>query len=687
MADPPCPSRSAWSMPANAGTKIGAAPGARSAHAANGLPPWQLLTFRQSLTLASRSASMRVVEDVARRFVPQLTSTTVGLAVGITAAVAAATAAGAYFYSVQHSKTLIESARTTALSQGELIRAALEHQMIEDDRTLIARMINSFGQQPQVDNVMLLDRGGVVKYASKPGERDTTFSLSSPTCQACHQFAPAERATSRVIDTKDSAILRTVIPVHNRPACHECHDPDHRINGILILDTNTGAMRAGMNKDLRGLVIASAGLALLLIAGIAMVVRVAVLQRLRRFETTARMIAAGDLNKRVPEDGRDTISWLAREFNTMADATTGLVTQLNSQQKRLETVMNSMDDGIVVLDPDRKVLAANDAFLRRTGSTRNATVGCSCETLGEGVCTSADCPTLACFKTASRQVRLMERRMPDGTTRWEEVHASPMLGPTGAPSQVVEVWRDITERRAGEARMAESHRLASLGMLASGFSHEINTPLATTLTCVEGMLLDLAESGDIDRSQLAESATVAREQVLRCRAVTQQFLRLSRGQTAAADIVYLPDTVAAVVRLVEPTAREHGIRLATTIGGGDLHVRADDAELQHVLINLTLNAIQSSSSGSTVTLALEGGDAVHVRVIDHGCGIAVGDQQRIFEPFFSLRRGGTGLGLFLSRDFVRHWGGDIGVVSTLGGGSVFDVVLPPASAGSAARSA
>jgi signal transduction histidine kinase len=283
----------------------------------------------------------------------------------------------------------------------------------------------------------------------------------------------------------------------------------------------------------------------------------------------------------------------------------------------------------------------------------------------------------------------MERRLPDGTTRWEEVHASPMLGPGGAPSQVVEVWRDITDRRAGEARMAESHRLASLGMLASGFSHEINTPLATTLTCVEGMLLDLSENpgGAVDLGQLADSASIAREQVLRCRAGTQQFLRLSRGHAGAADIVYLPDTVAAVVRLVEPTAREHGIRIVSLIGDGDLHVRADDAELQHVLINLALNAIQSSPAGSTITLALDGGDAVHVRVIDHGCGIAAGDQQRIFEPFFSLRRGGTGLGLFLSRDFVRRWGGDIGVVSTLGGGSVFDVVLPPAAGGTAARSA
>ena len=609
------------------------------------------------------------------------------MAVGITAAVTAASAAGAYFYSVQHSKTLIDTARATALSQGELIRAALEHQMVEDDRTLIARMIQSFGQQPQVENVMLLDRGGVVKYASTRTEENQEFSLASPTCQACHQFPPAQRATSRVIDTRGGAILRTVIPVHNREACYDCHDPSHRINGILILDTNTGVLRAEMNKDLRLLVGASAGLALILIAGIALIVRLAILQRLRRFETTARLIAMGDLERRVPIEGGDTLSWLAQEFNTMADAMGGLVTQLNTQQRRLETVINSIDDGIVVLDRNRHVIAANDAFLKRSGTTRDTTVGCSCTTIRDGLCNTASCPATACLDSSTRQARLMERRTDDGTTRWEEVHASPVFGPTGQVTQIVEVWRDITDRRASEARLAESHRLASLGMLASGFSHEINTPLATTLTCVEGILRDIAEREivPLDIDQLTDSAATAREQVLRCRGITQHFLRLSRGQTGNADIVHLPNTVAAVVRLVEPTARKAGVRLHVTLGEGDLHVRADDAELQHVLINLVLNAVQASPSGAAVTLTLDGRDGVHVR--DHGTGIATADQQRIFEPFFSMRKGGTGLGLFLSRDFIRHWGGDIQVTSTLGAGSIFDVVLPHPTADAESRTA
>ena len=259
-------------------------------------------------------------------------------------------------------------------------------------------------------------------------------------------------------------------------------------------------------------------------------VRVFVLRRLQRFETTARLIAGGDLAQRIPAEGSDTVSWLAREFNAMADSVTGLVGQVRSERERLETVINSIDDGIVVLDPERKIIAANDAFLQRTGSVRDEALGCSCRDVTPALC-GADCPTLACLGSGLRQVRLSERRTPDGSVAWEEVHASPIRGAQGELLQVVEVWRDITDRRATEARLSESHRLASLGQLASGFSHEMNTPLATVLTCVEGILRDArAQEASPEWSGVQESATVAREQILRCRGITQHFLRLSRGQ-------------------------------------------------------------------------------------------------------------------------------------------------------------
>jgi len=599
----------------------------------------------------------------------------VGLAVGVTAAVVLACAGGAYLYSRHHMQSLLGMARETALSEGDLIRVALEHEMIENDRTLVARMVESFRKQSRVERLVVLDRQGIERYPTGNRPPDPELQISSSTCQACHRYPPAQRGSSRVIETRGGQVLRTVIPIRNRAECFGCHDPNHKINGILILDYRTEQLTEAMTRDLRWLVAGTATITLLLVGAIGVVIRVAVLRRLQRFETTARQIAGGDLAQRVPAGGSDTISWLAREFNAMTDSVTGLVGEVRNQRERLETVINSIDDGIVVLDAERRVIAANDSFLLRARHSRQEVLGCQCRDLTPGGCTVSDCPTLACLRDGARQVRLCERRTPEGKVVWEEVHASPILDSAGHLQQVVEVWRDISERRAAEAHLAESHRLASVGTLASGFSHELNTPLATVLTCVEGILRE-ADSTAPDAGWLRESASIAREQILRCRGITQHFLRLSRGQRSEGEVVDLAPVIAAVARLIEPTAREHGVKVEVRPLPEGMHVRAEEAEMQHTLINLLLNAVQASPAGGHVTLEAETGSQVRVRVIDNGCGIAPEDQKRIFEPFFSLRRGGTGLGLFLSLNFVRRWGGDLHVASEPGRGSIFEIELP-----------
>ena len=607
---------------------------------------------------------------MASRLKPSFASTTVGLAVGVTAAVVLACAGGAFLYSQHHMQSLLEMARASALAEGDLIRVALEHQMIENDRTLIAKMIESFRRQSRVERLVLLDRAGVERYPAGNGAPDAELQIGSPTCQACHRYPPAQRGSSRVIETRGGKVLRTVIPIRNRAECYVCHDARYKINGILILDYRTDRLSEAMARDLRWLVAGTAAITLLLVGAIGVVIRVAVLRRLQRFETTARQIASGDLAQRVPAGGSDTISWLAREFNTMADSVTGLVGEVRTQRERLETVINSIDDGIVVLDAQRHVIAANDSFLLRAQHSREQVLGCQCREFTPGGCTVADCPTLACLTSGARQVRICERRTPEGGVVWEEVHASPILDSSGRLQQVVEVWRDISERRAAEAHLAESHRLASVGTLASGFSHELNTPLGTVLACVEGILKDT------DSPSVRESATIAREQLLRCRGITQHFLRMSRGQRSQGEVVDLAALIGAVARLIEPTAREHmvGVEMRTLPAG--MLVRADEAELQHTLINLLLNAVQASPPGGRVTVEADACEQVRVRVIDNGCGIAPENRERIFEPFFSTRQGGTGLGLFLSLNFVRRSGGDLHLTSEPGRGSTFEIVLP-----------
>ena len=599
-----------------------------------------------------------------------------GFALAVTLAVGLACLFGAILFSRHHYAELIGAAHATALRQADLIRLALEHQMEENERDLLAQMVASFARDPTIDQVSILDRQGRTRFSS-----DEALDPEREPIPECHAGAGAPGA--RLLELARGPVLRTVLPIENRPACHRCHDEDERENGALVVDVRAGEIRRAVDRDLRWLIAVTGAIALGLLGAIAAIVRLFLLGRLEQFERATRAIAAGQLERRLPVAGKDTLAWMARAFNTMADSVMRLAGELREQRALLERVINSVDDGIAVLDPKLRLLAANQAFSARAGRVGPGGAGKRCR----HPCASDVCPARRCFRSGTLQRAVLTRAQPDGSQRFEELHASPIHS-GGSIVAVVEVWRDITERRLGEARLAESHRMASLGLLASGFSHELNTPLGTTLTCLEGLLRAVradAGLGAERRSVLLEQAELGREQILRCRGITQQFLRLSRGQAASTDLVELGRVAHAVARLCEPTARERGVEVRCTDDGASATVRASDAELQQVLLNLILNAVQACARGGHVEVTVASGPPAQVLVRDDGCGIPADQVARIFEPFYGLRPGGTGLGLFLSLAMARGWGAEIACRSAPGEGSTFSLSFAPADQDAADR--
>jgi len=638
------------------------------------MPKWQ--------TLRVGGEAGDGVELLRRR----VTNMNTALALGVTGVVVAAIAVGSWVFAEHHERQVLDGARTTARIQAETIRLALEHQMLEDRRDLVEDVIRSLARTSGVERILILDRKGVTRFASAPDDAGLRLSVDSPTCQACHALAPETRSQSVVFDSDDGRVLRTVVPIENQARCHGCHAPEQRINGVLIVDVPVGELREHLEADMRNLALGSGALGLGLLAALGAIMRVVVLRRLRYFEEAARGIAGGDLARRVPEDGNDTLAWLAREFNTVTDSASHLVGEVRRQREQLESVINSVDDGILVLDPDLNVVAANDALVGRFDLSRDALVGRTCHAAVGGQCNLTECPAATSFLDCDHHAAIVTRHVGE-SVRHEEVRSSPVIDDGGHVVQVVEVWRDITDRRASEARMSESHRLASLGMLASGFSHELNTPLGSAMTCVDGMLSILARPSDdpkADDETVRSYGKVARDQLLRCRNVTRQFLRLSRGESGTTDLLDARTVLEGVVPLVTPAARELGVTIEVGSLPPSIPVRAEEAGLQQVLLNLILNAVQACAKGGHVRVeaAIEAG--ARVSITDDGKGIAPEHLRKIFEPFFSLRRGGTGLGLFLCLNAVRGWGGDVRVESQVGKGTRFDVILPAARPGQVA---
>jgi PAS domain S-box-containing protein len=586
-----------------------------------------------------------------------------------------------YFAARQHYESSLDLKRRETYLQDNVIAIALESQMLEDRRDLIRRMIDGFSTDPHLKRLLILDHTGRVQLGNDPAFAGRVFPRDSSACLVCHAFPSAVRATSAVIEIDGGSVLRSVYPLRNHEACHQCHDPSITVNGVIITDTDITDVKRQLAAQVKGMAALVGIIAVVLLAGVVLLVRALVLRRLERIEETTRAMARGDFTRRVDATGSDAVARLGQEFNEMADSVTGLLGQLRRQQTQLENVMGSVEDGLLVMDRTFTVVAVNNALAERIGDARENLLYRRCWEIWPAQCAcgsgQADehCPARACFETGRVQKSLRVRFTRDGAARQEEVFASPILDASGQVEQVVEVWRDITERQSREARMAEFQRLVSLGMLASGFSHEVNTPLGTMLLHVDD-LRRCAAAGAVPVETLCAQVETIRTEILRCREITRQFLQLSRGQSVHQELLEIPALVRSTMPLIAQLAREAGVTVRFVEGGGAPIALANGGAVRQVLLNILLNAVQASPRGAEVRIALRSDAAHWIRIEDDGVGMSPDVRAKVFEPFFSGRPSGTGLGLFVSLNLVRQWGGDIRVSSEPGRGSAFEVSFP-----------
>ncbi len=247
----------------------------------------------------------------------------------------------------------------------------------------------------------------------------------------------------------------------------------------------------------------------------------------------------------------------------------------------------------------------------------------------------------------------------------------------------------VAARAADELRRAE--HLASVGKLAAGVAHELGTPLNVILVRAKALVRAPSDAGDV-----ARQASIVAEQAERLARIVRQLLDFSRRRPAHLQDVDPAQLARSIVALLEPAARAREVSLRVDLAEAVPSVRADGGQLEQVLTNLVMNAIQASHGGGEVLVrctmdrvvppadARPAGapaqaiDVARLEVSDRGVGIPRENLPRLFEPFFTTKPPGegTGLGLSVSWGIVREHGGWIAVESQELEGSTFAVLLP-----------
>lgn len=244
-----------------------------------------------------------------------------------------------------------------------------------------------------------------------------------------------------------------------------------------------------------------------------------------------------------------------------------------------------------------------------------------------------------------------------------------------------------TTRIEALEKLRHTDRLATLGRLSAGMAHELGTPL----NVISGRA-KLIGSAALTPEDISRSAKIIGEQTERMTSIMRQLLSFARRGEARKQQVELNNLLSELLPLLEPSAREKTIRLQLTKFERSLIVNADPGQLQQVLLNLTLNAIQAMPDSGTIELScravdhpeipdsIENGDNAWgcLQVRDQGTGIDSEHLVHIFDPFFTTKGvgQGTGLGLSIAYGIIEEHGGWIEVDSTLGEGSCFSVYLP-----------
>ncbi len=250
---------------------------------------------------------------------------------------------------------------------------------------------------------------------------------------------------------------------------------------------------------------------------------------------------------------------------------------------------------------------------------------------------------------------------------------SPIAAEGGDGSRVV-TFDDITARVKLEEQVLQQERLASLGLLAAGVAHEVNTPL-TGISSYAQLLLEDMPADDPRRETLQK----IEDQTRRASTIANSLLNLARPERSAFESLPLNDAVHEVLRLFEPQIRDKRIVLHTDLEAELPEVRGHRGKLQQVVLNLLSNARDAVEGGGRIAVrTVHSGGRVVLEVDDDGVGIAENDLPRIFDPFFTTKgRGkGTGLGLSISYGIVREHDGTMHVESVPGEFTRFRVELP-----------
>ncbi|MGE4583434.1 MAG: nitrogen regulation protein NR(II) [Sphaerochaeta sp.] len=244
-------------------------------------------------------------------------------------------------------------------------------------------------------------------------------------------------------------------------------------------------------------------------------------------------------------------------------------------------------------------------------------------------------------------------------------------------SSFVIMFSDVTEHNANEARLRRSENLASMTTMAAGVAHEIKNPLAAMQIHLQLLKKAFVRKHSLTIDDAQRYIDVLEEEISRLNGIVVDFLFAVRPMDTRLRLGQLNRTIEEVCAFVEPELQEHRVQVNRDLCTSLPRIEFDEHLVKQALLNLIKNAMNAMEGGGRLTVQSRlDGNLVLVRVVDTGIGMDERTQQKIFEPYFTTKASGTGLGLTVVYKIMKEHKGDISVKSKLGEGTTFTLAFP-----------
>ncbi|MBC8870838.1 MAG: HAMP domain-containing protein [Planctomycetes bacterium] len=491
----------------------------------------------------------------------------------------------------QRTEIFAEATQST-LTLANTIRRSTRHAMLQSHREDVHKMIEDIGKQEGIEHVRILNKEGVIMYASEPDEINRVVDRNAEACYQCHDAAePLTRLETsqraRVFRTPQGyRTLAAIDVIYNEPSCWTAschvHPKTQNLLGVIDVGVSLEAADARVVRTTTETILFVVVSTIVICALVALLVHLRVNRPVQQLLECTRKVAQGNLEWTIEVDNDDELGHLARSFNKMTE------------------------------DLQQAQLALSDWALKLEDEVENKT-------------------------------------------------------------------RDL---KLAQAQILRSEKLSSLGLLAAGVAHELNSPLMGIMTFAHLVAKRLP-----DGSSEKEHVQVIISQTERCATIIKHLLDFSRERPPEKRCQDVHAVLDQAIALVEHQSGFHDIQIEPEFAPDLPLVMMDAGQMQQVFLNLLVNAGEAMSDGGRLVIqtrrpASSVGDAtsadVQIVFRDMGVGIPPENIDKIFDPFFTSKDvgQGTGLGLAVTYGIIERHGGTIGVESEPGKGTTFTITLP-----------